>query len=56
MPQKEEDFDSFVERLQQEIICKEVSDFNEHIVNLFHNHSMILQFYMRILMMLLSPT
>jgi len=37
MPEKEEDFDSFVEQLQQEIIDKEVNDFNEHIVNLFHN-------------------
>ena len=37
MPQKEEDFDKFVEELQQEIIEKEVSDFNEHIVNLFHD-------------------
>ncbi len=37
MTQKEEDFDSFVEQLQQEIIDREVSDFNEHIVNLFHN-------------------
>nr|MBY8986864.1 iron-sulfur cluster assembly scaffold protein [Candidatus Lokiarchaeota archaeon] len=37
MPQEEEDFDDFVEKLQQEIIDKEVSDFNEHIVNLFHN-------------------
>ena len=37
MPQKEEDFNSFVESLQQEIIDKEVSDFNEHIVSLFHN-------------------
>lgn len=37
MPQKEDNFDSFVEELQQEIIDKEVSDFNEHIVNLFHN-------------------
>ena len=37
MPQKEDDFDSFVEQLQQEIIDKEVSDFNEHIVSLFHN-------------------
>ena len=37
MPQKEEDFDKFVEELQQEIIDKEVNDFNEHIVNLFHN-------------------
>ena len=37
MPQKEDKFDSFVEELQQEIIDKEVSDFNERIVNLFHN-------------------
>ena len=36
MPQKEGDFDKFVEELQQEIIDREVSDFNEHVVNLFH--------------------
>ncbi len=37
MPQKEDNFDRFVKELQQEIIDKEVSDFNEYIVNLFHN-------------------
>ena len=37
MPQKEESFDKFVEELQQEIIDKEINDFNEYIVNLFHN-------------------
>ncbi len=37
MPQKEESFDKFVEELQQEIIDKEINDFNEYIVDLFHN-------------------
>ncbi|MBY9019607.1 MAG: iron-sulfur cluster assembly scaffold protein [Candidatus Lokiarchaeota archaeon] len=37
MSQKEGDFDKFVEDLQTEIIEKEVNDFNEHIVDLFHN-------------------
>jgi len=37
MPQGEEDFDNFVEKLQKEIVDKEIHDFNEHIVNLFHN-------------------
>ena len=37
MPQDEKEFDKFVEELQQEIIDNEVSDFNEHIVNLSHN-------------------
>jgi len=37
MPQEEDNFDSFVEKLQQEIIDKEVRDFNDHIVNLFHS-------------------
>ncbi len=37
MPQIKEDFDKFVEKLQEEIIDKEIDDFNEHIVKLFHN-------------------
>ena len=37
MPQGEENFNNFVEKLQKEIIDKEIQDFNEHIVNLFHN-------------------
>lgn len=37
MPQKEDDFDDFVEKLQQEVIDREISDFNDHIVNLSHN-------------------
>ncbi|HUW90856.1 MAG TPA: iron-sulfur cluster assembly scaffold protein [Candidatus Nanopelagicaceae bacterium] len=37
MPKDEEDFDKFVEKLQNEIIDNEMHDFNEHIVNLFHN-------------------
>ncbi len=37
MPQIEEEFDKFVEKLQKEIVDKEINDFNEHIVNLFHN-------------------
>ncbi|NVM17351.1 MAG: iron-sulfur cluster assembly scaffold protein [Candidatus Lokiarchaeota archaeon] len=37
MPHDDDDFDRFVEELQQEIIDKEVSDFNEQIVNLSHN-------------------
>ena len=37
MPQEEDNFDNFVEKLQQEIIDKEVRDFNDHIVNLFHS-------------------
>ena len=37
MPQSEEDFNKFVEKLQKEIVDKEIHDFNEHIVNLFHN-------------------
>jgi nitrogen fixation NifU-like protein len=36
MPQDEEDFDKFVEELQQEIFDKEINDFNKHIVNLSH--------------------
>jgi len=34
---KEDDFDKFVENLQQEIIDKELEDYNERIVELFHN-------------------
>jgi len=30
-------FDKFVDKLQEEIIDKEIRDFNEHIVKLFHN-------------------
>jgi len=37
MPKNKEDFDNFVEKLQKEIVDKEIQDFNEHIVNLFHN-------------------
>ncbi|MBY9015765.1 MAG: iron-sulfur cluster assembly scaffold protein [Candidatus Lokiarchaeota archaeon] len=37
MPKDEEDFDKFVEKLQKEIIDNEIHDFNEHIVNLYHN-------------------
>ena len=37
MPQHEENFDTFVEKLQKEIVDKEIHDFNEHIVKLFHN-------------------
>ena len=37
MPKEEELFDKFVEDLQQEIIEKEIRDFNEHIVMLFQN-------------------
>ena len=37
MPQKEGDFDDFVEKLQQEVIVREISDFNDHIVNLSHS-------------------
>jgi len=36
MPQGEGNFDKFVEELQEEIINKEIHDFNEHIVKLFH--------------------
>ena len=31
------DFDEFVEKLQQEIIDQELADFNDRIVELFHN-------------------
>jgi nitrogen fixation NifU-like protein len=37
MPQDEDYFDRFVEKLQREIIENEISDFNEHIVSLSHN-------------------
>ena len=37
MPHREENFDKFVEKLQKEIVDKEIHDFNEHIVKLFHN-------------------
>jgi len=37
MPHREENFDKFVEKLQKEIVDKEIQDFNEQIVNLFHN-------------------
>ncbi len=37
MPQSEDNFDNFVTKLQKEIIDKEIHDFNEHIVILFHN-------------------
>ena len=36
MPQNEDDFDKFVEELQQEIIDNEINDFNKRIVNLSH--------------------
>ena len=37
MSQNREIFDKFVDKLQKEIIDKEIYDFNEHIVKLFHN-------------------
>ena len=37
MPQSEEEFDKFVEKLQKEIVDKEIRDFNERIVMLFQN-------------------
>jgi len=37
MTDEKEDFDEFVNKLQQEIIDKEIEDFNERIVELFHN-------------------
>ena len=37
MPQSEENFNKFVEKLQKEIVDKEIQDFNEQIVKLFHN-------------------
>ena len=36
MPKDKDDFDKFVEELQQEIIDNEINDFNKHIVNLSH--------------------
>ena len=33
----EEDFDEFVKKLQKEITDKELEDYNEYVVNLFHN-------------------
>ena len=33
----EEDFNKFVEKLQKEIIDKEIQEYNEYIVSLFHN-------------------
>ena len=33
----EEDFDEYVKKLQKEIIDKELEDYNEYIVNLFHD-------------------
>jgi len=35
--QKKDQFDEFVDNLQQEIIDKELEDYNEYIVELFHN-------------------
>jgi len=35
--QKKDPFDDFVDNLQQEIIGKELEDYNEYIVELFHN-------------------
>ena len=35
--QKKDPFDEFVDNLQQEIIDKELEDYNEYIVQLFHN-------------------
>ncbi|MFX0032274.1 MAG: iron-sulfur cluster assembly scaffold protein [Candidatus Hodarchaeota archaeon] len=37
MTEKKDDFDTFVEKLQQEIIEKETEDFNAYIVKLCHN-------------------
>ncbi|MFX1596905.1 MAG: iron-sulfur cluster assembly scaffold protein [Promethearchaeota archaeon] len=37
MADQKDEFDDFVDRLQQEIIEKEFEDFNPYIVNLFHN-------------------
>ena len=33
----EEDFDEFVKKLQKEILDQEIEDYNEYVVNLFHN-------------------
>jgi len=37
MTDDQNDFNEFVDKLQQEIIDKEIEDFNEKIVELFHN-------------------
>ena len=37
MTDQKEDFDDFVHKLQQEIIKKELEDFNPYVVKLFHN-------------------
>jgi len=37
MTDQKDDFDDFVDKLQQEIIEKELEDFNQYIVKLFHN-------------------
>lgn len=37
MPKDEDDFDKFVEKLQQEIIDEEIKAFNKYVVDLFHN-------------------
>ncbi|MGV9197302.1 MAG: iron-sulfur cluster assembly scaffold protein [Promethearchaeia archaeon] len=37
MSEKKDDFDKFVDQLQQEIIEKELEDYNERIVELFHH-------------------
>lgn len=37
MGDQKDDFDEFVQRLQQEIIKREIEDFNEYIVRLFQN-------------------
>ena len=37
MTDKKDEFDDFVDKLQQEIIEKELEDFNPYVVKLFHN-------------------
>ncbi len=37
MTKKKDNFDEFVESLQQQIIEEELREYNEYIVNLFHN-------------------
>lgn len=37
MGEKKDSFDEFVDNLQQQIIDEELKDYNEYIVNLFHN-------------------
>ena len=37
MTKNEDSFDEFVDQLQQEIIQEELKEYNEYIVNLFHN-------------------